>query len=356
MKAGDVINGYRILEDFRVVGAGLSKWTFAAKDGREYFLKEFLSPTWPDEHAPGSAQTKMRKRQRCAAFERHHRRIQEALAAVSGLGGNLIVTLDFFRWEAKYFKVTEKVEVAGLEPADVAALPFQDQLVLLKTVAHSLRILHDRGIVHGDLKPSNVLIKRTELGYTTKLIDFDNAYLAGEPPPPEEIVGTMNYYAPELVGYIQETGTAAAELTQEADIFALGLIYTEYLTGTLPPFDPAHQYAGVAARAGEVLRLPPTTLSAPVVELVDRMLLTDPAARPTIAEIHSTLMGIRVPATTTAVLAGPPAPTAPSAPTRLKGRGLRTAGSRTTSPAPEGGPTRRLVGKLLERRKDTGAP
>ena len=356
MKAGDVINGYRILEDFRVVGAGLSKWTFAAKDGREYFLKEFLSPTWPNEHAPGSAQTRMRKRQRCAAFERHHRRIQEALAAVSGLGGNLIVTLDFFRWEAKYYKVTEKVEVAGLEPADVAALPFPDQLVLLKTVAHSLRILHDRGIVHGDLKPSNVLIKRTELGYTTKLIDFDNAYLAGEPPPPEEIVGTMNYYAPELVGYIQETGTAAAELTQKADIFALGLIYTEYLTGTLPPFDPAHQYAGVAARAGEVLRLPPTTLSAPVVELVDRMLLTDPAARPTIAEIHSTLMGIRVPATTTAVLAGPPAPTAPSAPTRLKGRGLRTAGSRTTSPAPEGGPTRRLVGKLLERRKDTGAP
>jgi eukaryotic-like serine/threonine-protein kinase len=356
VKAGDVLNGYRILEDFRVVGAGRSKWTFAAKDGREYFLKEFLSPTFPDEHAPGSAQTKMRKRQRCAAFERHHRRIQAALAAVSGLGGNLIVTLDFFRWGAKYYKVTEKVEVAGLEPADVAALPFPHQLVLLKTVAHSLRILHDRGIVHGDLKPSNVLIKRTELGYTTKLIDFDNAYLAGEPPPPEEIVGTMNYYAPELVGYIQETGTAAAELTQKADIFALGLIYTEYLTGTLPPFDPAHQYAGVAARAGEVLRLPPTTLSAPVVELVDRMLLTDPAARPTIAEVHSTLMGIRVPATTTAVLAGPPAPAAPSAPTRLKGRGLRTAGSRTTSPAPEGGPTRRLVGKLLERRKDTGAP
>jgi eukaryotic-like serine/threonine-protein kinase len=357
VKAGDVINGYQILEDFRVVGAGLSKWTFAAKDGREYFIKEFLSPTWPDEHAPGSAQTKMRKRQRCAAFERHHRRIQEALAAVSGLGGNLIVTLDFFRWGAKYYKVTEKVEVAGLEPADVAALPFPDQLVLLKTVAHSLRILHDRGIVHGDLKPSNVLIKRTELGYTTKLIDFDNAYLAGEPPPPEEIVGTMNYYPPEVVGYIQETGTAAAELTQKADIFALGLIYAEYLTGALPPFDAAtHQYAGVAARAGEVLRLPSSALPAPVVELVDRMLLADPAARPTIAEIHTTLMGIRTPTTTTAVLAGAPVPVAPSGPSRLKGRGLRSATGRAASPAPEPSPTRRLVGKLLERRKDTGAP
>jgi eukaryotic-like serine/threonine-protein kinase len=356
VRAGDVVNGYTILEDFRVVGAGLSKWTFAAKNGREYFIKEFLSPTWPDEHAPGSAQTKMRKRRRCAAFERHHRRIIEALAEVSGLGGNLIVTLDFFRWGAKYYKVTEKVEVAGLEPADVAALPFADQLVLLKTVAHSLRILHDRGIVHGDLKPSNVLIKRTELGYTTKLIDFDNAYLAGDPPSPEEIVGTMNYYSPELVGYIQETGNTAAELTQKADIFALGLIYAEYLTGGLPPFDAGkYQYAGVAARGGEVLRLPPGSLPAPVVELVERMLLANPTARPTIADIHTTLMGIRPAAATTALLAGPAVVSTPSAPTRLKGRGLRTPAGRAPSPVPKPGPGRRLVGKLLERRKDTGS-
>jgi eukaryotic-like serine/threonine-protein kinase len=354
VKAGDVINGYTILEDFRVVGAGLSKWTFAAKDGREYFIKEFLSPTYPDEHAPGSAQTKMRKRRRCAAFERHHRRIQEALASVSGVGGNLIVTLDFFRWGAKYYKVTEKVEAADLGPDDVTALAFQDQLVLLKTVAHSLRILHDRGIVHGDLKPSNVLIKRTELGYTTKLIDFDNAYLAGEPPPPEEIVGTMNYYSPELVGYIQETGTAAHELTQKADIFALGLIYAEFLTGTPPAFDAAYQYAGVAARAGEVLRLAPAKLPAAVVELVDRMLLADPTARPTIADTHTTLMGIRTAATTTAILAGPEPD--PLAPTRLRGRGLRAAARRTTSPAAQPGPARRLIGKLLEQRKDPGTP
>jgi eukaryotic-like serine/threonine-protein kinase len=356
VKAGDVINGYTILEDFRVVGAGLSKWTFAATDGREYFIKEFLSPTYPDEHAPGSAQTKMRKRQRCAAFERHHRRIQAALAAVSGIGGNLIVTLDFFRWGAKYYKVTDKVEVAGLSPSDVAALPFQDELVLLKTVAHSLRILHDRGIVHGDLKPSNVLIKRTELGYTTKLIDFDNAYLAGEPPPPDQIVGTMNYYSPELVGYIQETGTAEHELTQKADIFALGLIYAEFLTGALPTFDAAlYQYAGVAVKGGEVLRLPAGTLPAPVVELVDRMLLADPTARPTIAETHTTLMRIRPAAATTAVLAGPATASAPVAPTRLKGRGLRPAAGRAPSPVSEPGPTRRLVGKLLDRRKDAGS-
>jgi len=42
VKAGDVINGYLILEDFKVVGAGLSKWTFAERGGRQFFIKEFL--------------------------------------------------------------------------------------------------------------------------------------------------------------------------------------------------------------------------------------------------------------------------------------------------------------------------
>ena len=150
--------------------------------------------------------------------------------------------------------------------------------MLLKTVAHSLKILHDLHIVHSDLKPSNVLIKRTELGYTTKLIDFDSSYIVGSPPPPEEIVGTMNYYSPELVRYIQ--GSAhAADLTEASDIFALGLIYAEYLTGALPAFDPAHHEAAIAVLNGAELRLAPGDLPAPVVALVERMLLGRPAPR-----------------------------------------------------------------------------
>jgi hypothetical protein len=78
MQAGDVINGYTILEDFKVVGAGLSKWTFAERGGRQYFIKEFLSPTYPDDAAPGSEKTKSKKRARCAVFESHHRGMQAA--------------------------------------------------------------------------------------------------------------------------------------------------------------------------------------------------------------------------------------------------------------------------------------
>ena len=69
MKASDIVNGYTILEDFKVVGAGLSKWTFAERGGRQFFIKEFLSPTYPDEYAPGSEKTKANKRTRCAVFE-----------------------------------------------------------------------------------------------------------------------------------------------------------------------------------------------------------------------------------------------------------------------------------------------
>ena len=350
MRAGEIINGYVILEDFKVVGAGLSKWTFAERGGRAYFIKEFLSPTYPDAAAPGSEKTKAKKRVRCAAFEAHHQGIQRALAPLSAYGGNLIVTLDFFRWGAKYYKVTEKVDAEGLTTADVAALPLRTQLVLMKTVAHSLKILHDLGIVHSDLKPSNVLLKRTEVGHTTKLIDFDSSFMAGDPPPADQIVGTINYYSPELLGYIQEAGVRPDELGTASDVFALGLIYCEYVTGAPPPFDPAYHEPAVAARSGHTLRVPRSGVLPELADLIDRMLSVDRAVRPSIAEVHATLMTIRLPTGTTPELAPRRLPGAPSG---LRGKGLKTA-FRSPAPAPSSGGGR-LLGKLLDKLAERSA-
>jgi serine/threonine protein kinase len=366
VKAGDVVNGYLILEDFKVVGAGLSKWTYAERGGRQFFIKEFLSPTYPDDAAPGSEKTKARKRARCATFEAQHRGMQKALAPLSAYGGNLIVTLDFFRWGAKYYKVTEKVDAEELHPADIAALEPRWQLVLMKSVAHSLKILHDLRIVHGDLKPSNILVKRTELGYTSKLIDFDSSYIAGNPPPFEEIVGTINYYSPELLGYIQDVGVQPAELGVASDIFALGLIYTEFLTGAVPPFDAARYHEpAVAVRSGETLRIPRTNVPPVLADLVDAMLGADPARRPTIAQVHATLMSFR-PASDSAVPSAPttvrspravaPVAAPPARSSALRGKGLRISGAAappadpsTAGPAPARGLVGKLVGKLTGR-------
>jgi len=207
-----------------------------------------------------------------------------------------------------------------------------------------------------------VLIKRTELGYTTKLIDFDSSYIVGSPPPPEEIVGTMNYYSPELVRYIQ--GSAApAELTEASDIFALGLIYAEYLTGTMPPFDPTHHEAAIAVLHGQPLKMGPSRAPTAVVDLIERMLLLDPAARPRVAEVYATLMGLRgggAPPTTArapvpirtsvaprdsasaATTTSPPTAagrrSSVGAPSVLRGKGVRIATGTTAAGAP--GPTR----------------
>jgi eukaryotic-like serine/threonine-protein kinase len=235
------------------------------------------------------------------------------------------------------------------------------------------------------------MIKRTELGYTTKLIDFDSSYIVGSPPPPEEIVGTMNYYSPELISYIQG-GAPGAVLTEASDIFALGLIYAEYLTGALPAFDPAHHEAAIAVLNGAELRLPPGDIPPPVVALVERMLLANPAARPTVAEVHAMLIGLRsgtptvgrAPRPTEAPTPGrapvrlgspgPPAAPAPSAgpvagpspdpePARsasrgsaLRGKGLRIVADagRPAPDAPPPGRARALLGKLLGKLGERG--
>ena len=365
MRAGDVVNGYTLLADFSVVGAGLSRWTTATKDGRQYFVKEFLSPTYPEDDAPGSEKIKAKKRARCAVFEARHLSMQSALAPLSAYGGNLIVTLEFFRAGAKYYKTTELVDAEDFDVARIAALPFKQRLVLLKSVAHSLKILHDLRIVHGDLKPDNVLIKRTELGYTSKLIDFDSSYIAGRPPAATEIVGTINYYSPELLSYIQEESVDASRLGTASDVFALGLIYSEFLTGRVPHYDPAYGEPAVAVRSGVVLQVDRTGLDPALADLVDRMMLVDPDARPVISEVHAALMGVRGAGEAPApVAAAAPAPTS-----ALRGKLVgapavpRASAEARTSPTPPAAPAPAvpipgrasgLKGKLLGRKPRDG--
>ncbi|TAE46054.1 MAG: hypothetical protein EAY69_09520 [Cytophagales bacterium] len=196
MQKGEIIKGYLVLQDFKTAGGGLSKWTFVSKNKQIFFMKEFLSPKYPTKDAPGSELSKQNKKIECEKFEERHQNIQKALQEKCGIGGNLVITLDFFREGTKYYKVTEKIEVASLSTAEIAQLSLSTQILIFKTITHSLNVLHKANIVHSDLKPDNILIKQTKTGnYTAKLIDFDDSYFSGFPPAlSEDVVGDMVFY------------------------------------------------------------------------------------------------------------------------------------------------------------------
>jgi len=288
----EVINGYRLKTGWSTAGGGQCQWAFAERDGVIYFLKRFLAPRFPVDGSPGSAATKAKKLDRCRAFEAHHAALNEALRHRCSAGGNLVVSRDFFRDGTTYYKVTDRVDTAGLTPDDIAALPPEKQLLLLKTVTHSVAILHEARIVHADLRPDNILVKRASSGFITKLIDFDNAYFSETPPPPDQVAADPIFLAPEMSRYAAGTERDPRTLTVKADVFSLGLVFALFTIGGTAFSDFKTQgalYAHEFINQGKSIPLPWDRMPARVVPLVQRMLMPSPAHRPTSREVLEAL-------------------------------------------------------------------
>lgn len=295
MLKGEIINGYKILKDF-VVAGGMSKVTFAEKGGKEYFIKEFLSPKYPLPDGPGSEKVKAQRRKACETFEKHHRELNKKIGTKVSLGGNLVFAIDFFRSGTCYYKVTEKIDTASLSCEEISRLPLDKILLIVKSVCHSIRILHDLNIVHGDLKPDNILIKKTSLGFSGKLIDFDDSYFSGNPPTDREnLVGTPEYYSPEQAAYIMDEDEEidGNTLTLKSDIFTLGIILCEYLTGKKPVLPSDCGSTWVCVEKGKLYSyaksVPPE-----IKNLIDWMLRKNPNERPTINEVFELLKKTKV--------------------------------------------------------------
>lgn len=294
MKKGDIINGYKILEDFRVAG-GMSKITFAECRGEEFFIKEFLYPKFPTPESPGSEKTKAQKRKSCEEFEKHHRKLNQLISTKVSLGGNLVYAVDFFREGPLYYKVNEKIDTKSLSLAQISSLTPNQINIIARSVCHSVSILHSLEIVHGDLKPENILIKETSRDtFTGKLIDFDDSYFTKCPPRDKEcIVGTPEYYSPELAEYImdEEDEVSGDTMTLASDIFTLGIILCEYFTGMKPQTGtelPIWKAVVEGKKISFAKEIDPQ-----IANLITSMLERDAEKRPSIRKVQNTLRDIK---------------------------------------------------------------
>ncbi|MFF2632683.1 protein kinase [Microbacterium sp. NPDC058021] len=194
-------------------------------------------------------------------------------------------------------------------------------------IAEGLHVAHTSGVVHRDIKPSNVLLWRSPLAngrWRAKVADFGIAYLANttRATAPGLVIGTAAYLAPE-----QARGAAA---TPAADIYALGILLIEALTGQRP-FGDASGIGAITARLIDPPAIP-ASLPAPWRELLQAMTAMRPEDRPSALEVACAAARLTVPDaiaydTTAPVTAPLPVPmtrrsraaaaTAPTAPLQL---------------------------------------
>lgn len=287
----EIINGYTILTKFQQAGAGQCEWAKAEKAGRPYFIKRFLRPTYP-AGGLGSPATQEWKLRQCEGFEARHRDMRERLKRVSAGDGNLIVTQDFFREGAKYYKTTDWVESTAETVDDVHALSAKDRYIVALTAVYSVDVLHKADIVHGDLKPANILVKKTDRAHAAKLIDFDDSYVSGRPPSPAEVVGTPDYYSPETYRYIKGLVDDGVALTPASDVFALGIILCEYFAGNRPRMLGSDAPETIAEGVLQDTRFE-TGLSGGLDTLVRQMLHPSASRRPTCTAVVETLKDLK---------------------------------------------------------------
>lgn len=152
-------------------------------------------------------------------------------------------------------------------------MPEDEALAVVVQVARALQALHERGMVHRDVKPGNVLIDRQG---SVKLCDLGLAVpIGGLPSGPRNLTaGTAAYVAPE-----QAVG--AADLDARTDIYALGVTLYHLVTGSLP-FEGETDAETMARRLWDELHSPALKglgISPPTHYLIQKMMALDPSHR-----------------------------------------------------------------------------
>src|SRR5690625_1502123 len=172
---------------------------------------------------------------------------------------------------------------------DTPQLPVSWVAAIGSQIADALYAAHAESVVHRDLKPANVMLTK---GGLVKVLDFGMGLIVDDPDltkltSTDSTVGTARYMAPEQF--------AGARVTRAADLYALGCVLYELLTGG-PPFDGASAYdLGYKHNNSELppLGLLRADIPAELNRLIEQLLKKKPEQRPAhAAEVRQSLMAL----------------------------------------------------------------
>jgi hypothetical protein len=211
------------------------------------------------------------RREALAAARLHHPGIVAVYDAGDGPDGRYLVS------ELVRGRTLDLLERDGaLSDRDVLRVG----LALTEALAHA----HERGVIHRDVKPHNVIVPDEPGDAAAKLTDFGIAHLAGDEPLTRtgDVVGTLAYMAPEQA--------AGERVDERADLYSLALVLYEALAGVNPvraatPAATARLVGAALPRLRSKRRDLPATLG----EALDRALAPDPEDRGELDELADAL-------------------------------------------------------------------
>jgi serine/threonine protein kinase len=165
---------------------------------------------------------------------------------------NIVAVYDFGKAGELHYFIMEYVDGLNLRELERGGrLSPRGALELIPQICDALQFAHDEGIVHRDIKPENVMVDKRG---RVKVTDFGLAKLLGQQPRnlqltgAKDVMGTPNYMAPEQMERPQE-------VDHRADIYSLGVVFYELLTGELPlgKFAPPSAKVQVDVRLDEIV-------------------------------------------------------------------------------------------------------
>lgn len=177
---------------------------------------------------------------------------REARALARLVHPNIVAVHEFGRVRDWHYFLMEYVDGANLRQMERAGrLSPREALAIIPQICDALQYAHDEGVVHRDIKPENVLVDRKG---RIKIADFGLAKMLRADPESVrltcegQVMGTPHYMAPEQVEH-------PLEVDHRADIYSLGVVFYEMLTGELPlgRFAPPSRRVQLDVRLDEVV-------------------------------------------------------------------------------------------------------